>query len=353
MQRERQLPTAAVEGKPAGQRVHRRCQQRPDKRDSDVPGKQLRPALGAAHGRGINMRPGSTQESQHRPQHEADGPDAAPLFQHGELPTPHEPKISRDELHRRGDRRNPAAGSVLIVRCCPRGKAWAAGGGFMKSYLSRLTQSSFPVLLFIWMVCCCGALGFGRCGLGPGITPTSRNMLNVFWAGPRRCTPFCEAIEQPKHLNWPPAYVSNVAEILQPSQSSPSSCWMLPYTFPPAICNQTSGVVGITFGIKNAVPTPNRFLSSAKASPYGDGDGVGGAVAWAKERCTTVEVWTPNNKNMETAPSTNDPNTGTYLRIYPPSGKAGNCTVWKYRKGAPKGKKPPPITRHEPSVVHS
>src|ERR1035438_3922807 len=69
----------------------------------------LRPPLRATHGRRINMRPGSTQESQHRPQHEADGPDATPLFQHGELPTPHEPKTIRDELHRRSDRRNPAS----------------------------------------------------------------------------------------------------------------------------------------------------------------------------------------------------------------------------------------------------
>jgi len=81
-----------------------------------------------------------------------------------------------------------------------------------------------------------------------------------------------------------------------------------------------------------------------------DGGGVDdGAVVWAKDRCTTVDVWMPESKNMEMAPNTNDTNTGTYLRINPPSGKAANCTVWKYHKGRPplldKRKRPGVIIR--------
>lgn len=151
----------------------------------------------------------------------------------------------------------------------------------MNIYFARLTQS-IPALLWlvICTVCSCGALGFGGCGFGAGITPVSCNTRNVFWAGPIRYTPFCEAMEQARHLNCPPAYVNSVTDSLQPSQSSPSSCWIPPFAPPPCKCIHKSGVVGIAAKSANGVPTPNFFLSSARVSAYDDAvaDDEGGEV---------------------------------------------------------------------------
>ena len=70
-----------------------------------------------------------------------------------------------------------------------------------------------------------------------------------------------------------------------------------------------------------------RGTAACQTSP------MSGIWAKAKPDCRTVEMWFPN-KDMQSAPTTNDPNASVTVRITPPSsGKAGNCTVWKKHYG--------------------
>src|SRR5208337_2992215 len=79
-------PTVAVKAKALSELVHHRREHGPDKGNRDAPGKQLRPAFRAATVGHIDVPARCAQQSEHGPQNETDGPDADPLFPHGELP---------------------------------------------------------------------------------------------------------------------------------------------------------------------------------------------------------------------------------------------------------------------------
>ncbi len=85
--RERGLPAIAVKGVAQGEFIDKRSQQRPHQRDGQVPRQQLRPTDRGPHRRGVNVRPGSTQEGQQGPEDEPHSPDTAPLFHHVPYPS--------------------------------------------------------------------------------------------------------------------------------------------------------------------------------------------------------------------------------------------------------------------------
>ena len=95
VERRTRLPVAAFEGEAARRGRRRRGQQRPYERDGDIPGEQLRPALGTAHGGGIDVGAGGAEKCQDRPQHESDCPDPYPPLQKPRS------RADRDRLQRR------------------------------------------------------------------------------------------------------------------------------------------------------------------------------------------------------------------------------------------------------------
>lgn len=226
--------------------------------------------------------------------------------------------------------------------------------------LSQSTRCRVGIFVFITG----GALGI-ICFLGgicEGMAPARNNTFNVLSAGEpwSRYKPLRDILPLAIR-NGPPAYVSTTFLRVQPSQSNPSSCCCPPSMVPRKCIQATLGVSGFAPWVaEKADPNSGwRGYSSIGGGVVAGGDwGVGaflgpGEVVWAKakDRCTTVEVWGLTS-DMHTAPSTNEQSKGVYLRITPPSsGRAGNCTEWKYREGEAPPIKPRRIIRPKRQAV--
>jgi len=80
--------------------------------------------------------------------------------------------------------------------------------------------------------------------------------------------------------------------------------------------------------------------------------GVAGGDAGGEDgACAKVTVWLPKNSDPTKSPTANDPNAKVILDITPPSGKAGNCSVWEYRYGEPPPLKPPPQRKKQQPII--
>ena len=162
-----------------------------------------------------------------------------------------------------------------------------------------------------------GALGFasGSFGVASGhpIIPKSCRNCAVLSAAPISSILTVPCSVAFCRTNAPPPYRIVESLYKSPSDTRPSSLINWPML---ALCCETLygnfGTIGV-----HAFPP-----------------GVSSARSWAKADCRKVEVWFPS-ADMQRAPSTNDPNAKVTLRItIPPSGKTGDCTVWKYHQGS-------------------
>jgi hypothetical protein len=91
-----------------------------------------------------------------------------------------------------------------------------------------------------------------------------------------------------------------------------------------------------------AIMLPPSSFATVTGGTIGTHRLTRGEAVWAKAKsdCRKVEIWFPN-KDMQTAPTMNDPTASVTVRITPPSsGGAGNSTVWKkhYRVRPKSGK---------------
>jgi len=167
----------------------------------------------------------------------------------------------------------------------------------------------------------CGALGsngFPRGGVAPN-APISLKKITVFKAAPFSCT-ICGFNVHGEHLNAPPAYDIAAASIVHPVQLMPSKAWVAPVKLERNIGAPNGGMVG--------------SLSSKTSA------------VWANKGCSKVTVWLPKESDPSATPRANDPNAKATLVITtPPSGKAGNCSVWEYPYGEPPPLKVPPHER--------
>jgi hypothetical protein len=161
---------------------------------------------------------------------------------------------------------------------------------------------------------------------GQPINPNAPRNWTVLAAAPTKLKFTLPEIVAFSSLYAPPPYSKVTLLNLQFTHSVPSSAWVIPLNPPPL---NTLPLSGGTVGMAPSIFTATGF--------------------WAKTGCRKVEVWGLSKKYMQMAPSKNDPNAIVSFRITPPSsGKAGDCTVWKYRDGkAPwKPKRIIPPTTH-------
>ncbi len=223
--------------------------------------------------------------------------------------------------------------------------AQAVGIIVLPIHFSKLTQFIRAGVVSA-AVSICALFGFcgSTFGCGPGIAPTNWSTWSVLRAAPWRYIPFREDMEQFSHLNWPPAYVSKLTCTVQPLQSNPSNCCIPPLLLPD-IWNHLSGIAGLASS--SAAKNGPKAFPSASGTDGTAGSRHGGDV-WANKRCTKVELWMPN---VQADPSANDNTNGAYIRITPPSGKAGNCSIWEYRDGESPPLKTPPSEKKQQPII--
>jgi hypothetical protein len=195
------------------------------------------------------------------------------------------------------------------------------------SYFCKLAKVMLGCALISMSACARRPPGSGtdRGGVGLGIAPTAINKIHVLWAAPVRTTETFPGTFVSGKLKLPPPYVSTLAVTVHPSHEKPSSCCTLPPTFDPCPKNCNGGTTGIAPGMDIV-----------------EGGSVGACEdCW--NACTRVNVWLPESaKNMQQAPTTNDPNASVTLDIRSPlDGERGDCAVWTYHYGNPPEKSMP------------
>jgi hypothetical protein len=173
---------------------------------------------------------------------------------------------------------------------------------------------------------------FGMIGCGTdSFAFTNAMKAAVLAAAPVKTILVVPENEARLNLTAPPPYTMVELINFQSLTSRPSICcvprlMMLPFIF----SEDNPG----TFGVKS--PALN------------DEDTFGGGGATGD--CARVTIWLPKNSDPSVSPTMNDPNAKVILDISPPpSGRAGNCSVWEYRYG-----EPPPLRaprRKAPAII--
>jgi hypothetical protein len=157
-------------------------------------------------------------------------------------------------------------------------------------------------------------IGTGAGRFGAGSIPVTRISSTVFAAAPVKMTGTPLGIMAVGNRKAPPPYVKTRGLILQsPSHEKPSSCCTLPPIVSPLPKYCNGGTTGIAAGMEIV-----------------DGGSVGGGC-WAA--CTRVDVWMPeSSKDMQQAPTINDPKASVIFLITPPSEGNSNCAEWAYHE---------------------
>jgi len=156
-----------------------------------------------------------------------------------------------------------------------------------------------------------GVFGGGIFGGAPWTRASiSGRIAKVFAAAPLNSKRVVPEKWQSTREYDPPAYVKVASEKKQPLHFMPSNCCETPKNFEPS----TEALKGGTIGSPGNPPPP-----------------------WADATCSKVDAWFPESmKNMQQAPTINDPNAIVTLDITPPSGQTNEeCCVWVYHYGDP------------------
>jgi hypothetical protein len=172
-----------------------------------------------------------------------------------------------------------------------------------------------------------GCLGGGECGVLNLLTSEKYVVsAKVFAAAPKSFSLIDPENLAFSNLNAPPPYSKVTSSKVFPSVFKPSSATL-----------------------------PCNMLLPMKLGCMGgtDGTALGVTPIWAKAGCTTVDVWLPDNRSINTAPTINDPNASITLDITPPSrcsqNKDSNCVIYRYHHGNP----PPLMKRKKKFFGHS
>jgi hypothetical protein len=203
--------------------------------------------------------------------------------------------------------------------------------------------------LAIVAVSMCGVFGFGLSGCPPGTVCSNRTSVAALAAAP-----ISSSLVVPLKVaftRWyaPPAYARVTFVNTQSVQSRPSKICLTPL---------------ISAAWRIGTPQPMAGICGVVPSMYNPSPGGAPPLYWLSKKevlsimvrhggradegaCAHVDVWFPS-KNIQQAPTMNDPNAKVILDITPPSsGMAGNCSMWKYHDGEAPPTKPRRIIRQQ------
>jgi hypothetical protein len=101
-----------------------------------------------------------------------------------------------------------------------------------------------------------------------------------------------------------------------------------PYSRTELVKSQSVQLLPSTIRVKPLTPIFSKFLvmggTTGTPMPTTRRGGLGGS-------CARVDVWMPESmKNIQQAPTINDPNASVALLITPPSDGLSNCAEWTY-----------------------
>lgn len=201
------------------------------------------------------------------------------------------------------------------------------------TYFNPPKPTSWMVLPLILAGVLIGILGFGSLSQGgeggaawEAQTLKKVSSLSVLAAAPLSSSLTGSLITTPGRSYAPPPYVSWVLLSEHPKHRRPSSCCAPPVTANPYNVGPRLGTIGIASGSE---------IVDWAAAPGGVGGE--GSAANAEERCTTVDMWDPDDiMSAEQAPTMNDPNASVTLDISPPKHKTNSdCVVWRRHKRFP------------------